>query len=72
MLWTVKVYFVVSVIKSMSVNVLLGTVEWGALFAIVGSLASVVGQDRQKPHEMLTRTSLTGVSAMTTRTVDGT
>jgi len=43
-LWTVTVYFVISLIKSMSVDVMLGKVEWGALFAVIGSLAS--GVDR--------------------------
>ena len=47
-LWTVKVYFVLSVIKSMSVDVMLWTLEWGALFAIVGSLAHPIGQDSEE------------------------
>ena len=43
-LWTVTVYFVISLVKSMSVDVMLGKVEWGALFAVIGSLAR--GLDR--------------------------
>jgi hypothetical protein len=41
-LWTVRVFFVLTLLKSMSVDVLLWTLEWGALFAIVGSLADDV------------------------------
>jgi hypothetical protein len=54
MLWTVKVYFVVSVLKSMSVDVLLWTVEWGALFAIVGSLAAEDERDLREAREVST------------------
>jgi hypothetical protein len=43
-LWTVRLFFVISLIKSMSVDVLLGRLEWGALFAIVGGLATDLGQ----------------------------
>ncbi len=42
LLWTVKVFFALSLVKSMSVDVLLWTLEWGALFAIVGSLSNEV------------------------------